>query len=89
MSNLLPSDDKLVESVFGKEAFASNTKTVRINLAALTQMEWSREIEVPANATQAQLDELAQEYYTYIAGDEFWEDPDYWEKSLATAEEVE
>lgn len=88
MSNLLPSDDKLVESVFGKEAFVSNTKTVRINLAALTRMEWSREIEVPANATQAQLDNLVDKYYNNIDGGEFWEDPDYWEKSLATAEEL-
>jgi len=89
MNNLLPEDDKLVESVFGKEAFVSGTKIIRINIAAITRKEWSGEVEVPASATQTQLDNLADKYYDTIDDDEFIEDPDYWEKSLATAEEIE
>lgn len=61
---------------------------VRINLAAITRMEYSEEIEVPDDTTDAKLDDLLEERYDKVDGGEYTDDNDYWEKGYCRWEKI-
>lgn len=56
------------------------TKKVRINLSAYTRVEYSEVIEVSADATEEDLQELASRRYREVDASEFSDDSEYWEK---------
>lgn len=56
------------------------TKLVEINLAALTRVEYCEVIEVPADMTEGELDDLVEQRYRDVDGGDFWDDPDFWEQ---------
>ena len=79
-------DLEIVEKVFGD--VKGPTKKVRVKLAAFTRVEWSSlPIDVPENATEAQLNELANRFYDGIDGGEYVDDPDYWERASCRVED--
>ena len=53
---------------------------VRLNLAALTRVEFSKEVEVPDGTTPHELDDMVRDLWDNTDGGEFWDDPDYFEK---------
>ena len=70
---------------------------VRIQLAALTRVEYSKEIDVPDDLTDADLDTVVQDAYIVeiaacnkdeIDGGDYWEDPHYWEQGQCYWEKV-
>lgn len=56
------------------------TKLVEVRLSALTRVEYMEVVEVPANITQDELNELVNERYRKVDGGEFTSDPEYWER---------
>lgn len=58
----------------------SKTKIVRVNLSALTRVEWSALVRVPADMPRLKIDELHERFYEEIDGGEFEPDPEFWEK---------
>lgn len=58
----------------------SGTKRIRINLAALTRVEWSAVVEVPASYGEARCDDLVRDFYDRIDGGEFVSAHEYWER---------
>ncbi len=56
------------------------TKLVTIELVAVTRVQYSEVIEVPADATHDQLDALVYSRYGDVDGGEYQDDPEYWEK---------
>ena len=54
------------------------SKLVRVNLAALTRLEYSCIVEVPDDYDR--MDELATDVYERTDGSEFTEDGMYWER---------
>lgn len=59
----------------------SPTKKVRIVLAALTRVEFTEVLEVPAGMTPGELEDLVEQRYQDVDGGEFYADNDYWEKA--------
>lgn len=59
---------------------APATKLIRINLGALTRVEWSAVVQVPADATNDELDQLVERFYEDIDGGDFTDDTDFWDK---------
>lgn len=57
------------------------TKKVRIKLAALTRVEYEEVLEVPADMTDEELDELVDQRYEEVDGGLYWDDEQYWERS--------
>jgi hypothetical protein len=53
---------------------------VRLNLAALTRVEFSKEIEVPDGTPAHELDDMVRKLWDDTDGGEFVDDPDYFEK---------
>lgn len=62
------------------------TKLVRITLTAFTRMEYAEVMEVPADITQAELDNIINERYDRVDGGDYSEDPDYWRRGQCFAE---
>lgn len=58
----------------------AKTKKVRIVLGALTRVEYMEVLEVPADMTDDELDELVQKRYDDVDGGEYYDDPDFWEQ---------
>ena len=58
----------------------SNTKKIRINLSAFTRVEYTEVLEVPANITPSELNQLTAQRYNNVDGGAFTDDPDYWEE---------
>jgi len=56
------------------------TKKVRISLSALTRVEYSEILEVPAGMTDGQLDDLVRQRYEEVDGGEFDPDNEFWER---------
>lgn len=56
-------------------------KLVRVTLAALTRVEYSEVIEVPADMTEAELEALVNQRYDEVDGGEYTSDDHFWEKS--------
>lgn len=61
------------------------TKLVEVRLSALTRVEYMEVVEVPANITQAELDDLVSARYRQVDGGEFTSDPEYWERGTCEA----
>lgn len=61
------------------------TKLVEVRLSALTRVEYMEVVEVPANITQAELDDLVNARYRQVDGGEFTIDPEYWERGTCEA----
>jgi hypothetical protein len=66
----------------------TETKKVRIKLAALTRMEYEEVLEVPADMTDAELDSLVNQRYDDVDGGEYADDPEYWERSSSCGYEA-
>ena len=66
-------------------AQAPATKLVEVRLSALTRVEYMEVVEVPANITQAELDDLVNARYRQVDGGEFTSDPEYWERGTCDA----
>lgn len=56
------------------------TKKVRVTLSALTRVEYSEVLEVPADMTDAELNALVDQQYEKVDGGLYRDDPDYWER---------
>lgn len=67
------------------EQVAPATKLVEVRLSALTRVEYMEVVEVPANITQAELDDLVNARYRQVDGGEFTSDPEYWERGTCEA----
>lgn len=67
------------------EQASSATKLVEVRLSALTRVEYMEVVEVPANITQAELDDLVNARYRQVDGGEFTSDPEYWERGTCEA----
>lgn len=65
------------------------TKTVEVRLAALTRVEYTERVEVPADITAAELEQLVQERYDAVDGGLYTDDPDYWEQGNCYATDAE
>lgn len=63
------------------------TKKVRITLAALTRVEYTEVLEVPADMSQEELDALVSQRYDEVDGGLYVDDPHYWEPGNCTHEE--
>lgn len=61
------------------------TKLVEVRLSAFTRVEYMEVVEVPANITQAELDDLVNARYRQVDGGEFTSDPEYWERGTCEA----
>ena len=61
------------------------TKMVRVNCSALTRVEASVLVEVPANFNADDY-RFLQEVYDSLDGEDFKEDTDYWERGDGYAE---
>ncbi len=64
------------------------TKRIRIVLAAITRVEYSEVLEVPADLTTRDLERLVDERYSEVDGDAFTPDWDYWERGDCYSERV-
>ncbi|KLR57143.1 hypothetical protein [Diaphorobacter sp. J5-51] len=64
---------------------APATKLVEVRLSALTRVEYMEVVEVPANITQTELDDLVNARYRQVDGGEFTSDPEYWERGTCEA----
>lgn len=62
---------------------------VRLNLAALTRAEFSKEIEVPDDTPRHILDEMVHDLWDNTDGGEFVDDPYYFEKGHCWWDKVE
>lgn len=56
------------------------TKLIRINLGALTRVEWSAVVQVPADATPTELDQLVEKFYEDVDGSDYADDSEFWDK---------
>lgn len=71
---------------------AATTKKVRITLAALTRVEYTEVLEVPADMSDEDLEALVDKRYDDVDGGNFVDDPDYWvrgECSFSIADEMD
>lgn len=55
-------------------------KRIRVNLAALTRVEYSKVISVPDDFSEDELTRLVDSVYDTTDGSEFWDDNEFWEK---------
>ena len=81
-----------VESAMNESNFieqAPATKLVEVRLSALTRVEYMEVVEVPADITQAELDDLVNARYRQVDGGEFTSDPEYWERGTCEAVETD
>lgn len=58
----------------------AQTKKVRINLSALTRVEYTEVLEVPADMSPSELEQLLDQRYDDVDGGEYFDDPDYWDR---------
>ena len=54
---------------------------VTIHLAALVRLEYAETIEVPDDASDADLDALVEMKYDSVDGGEYRDDAEYWEQA--------
>lgn len=67
----------------------AKTKKVRITLAALTRVEYSEVLEVPANMSDRELQSLVEHRYDNVDGGKYSDDAEYWERSQSCGFEAE
>lgn len=65
----------------------SGTKKVQITLVARTLREHTETLEVPADMTDEELDQLVTQRYNTVDAGLYVDDPDYWERSISTRHE--
>lgn len=65
------------------------TKLVQVQLSAMTRVEYTEVVEVPADITQEELNELVNERYRHVDGGDFISDPEYWERGTCEAVDAE
>ena len=65
------------------------TKLVAISLVAYTRCDYREVIEVPADFTSEQLDQLVNQRYRDVDGGDYVDDPHYWERGEMTHEAPE
>lgn len=58
----------------------AQTKTIRITLSALTRVEYSEVLEIPAGLSDMEIDDLIDQRYDEVDGGLYQEDPQYWER---------
>jgi len=58
----------------------ANTKKIRINLAALTRVQYTEVIEVPSNTTEKEIQILVDQRYDAVDGGDYTGDTEFWEK---------
>jgi len=63
-------------------------KKVRITIGALTRVEYTTTVEVPDDADDDAIREMADEIYDSTDGGEFQDDPNFWERG-ETSWEIE
>lgn len=64
-------------------------KLVRARLGALTRVEWTGLVLVPAHLSEEDVNEIVEEQlYAAVDGGEYVDDPHYWEKGQCFAEPV-
>lgn len=61
------------------------SKLVEVRLSALTRVEYMEVVEVPADITDDELDDLVCARYDAVDGGEFQLDPEYWERGTCYA----
>jgi len=61
------------------------TKLVEVRLSALTRVEYVEVVEVPADITQEELDDLVNKRYEQVDGGDYVSDPDYWKRGTCEA----
>jgi len=71
------------------DTVAQTTKLVRVHLTALTLLEYTEVVEVPADITDDELDGLVQKRYDAVDGGLFVGDPHYWEKGRCFATDAD
>lgn len=59
---------------------ASATKRIEIRLSALTRVEFMQTVEVPADLTNEEANDLVNALYERTDGSQFWPDDHYWER---------
>ena len=65
------------------------TKKIRINLSALTRVEYSEVVEVAASICDSELDALVEEKKSEIDGTDYNDDTEYWEENPGYWEDEE
>ncbi len=70
-------------------AAAGATKLVQVHLAALTRVEYMEVVEVPADITAEELDDLVRRRYDKVDGGLYSDDPHYWEKGECFAQDAD
>ena len=81
--------EEFCEDFLEKSTKDEPTVKVRVNLSALTRMEWSDVIEVPKSLlSQPYWEErLADHFYDEVDESEFTEDNEFWDKGSCYVEE--
>lgn len=62
---------------------------VRLNLSALTRLEFTKEVEVPDDTSDSKLQDMVNDLWSETDGGEFWEDPDFFEKGTCYFERLD
>lgn len=65
------------------------TKLVEVRLSALTRVEYTEIVEVPADITDYELEALVDGRYDNVDGGAFYDDPEYWERGTCRAVDCE
>lgn len=58
----------------------NGTRTIRITLSALTRVEYTEIIQVPADITEEELDALVDQRYDEVDGGAYVDDVDFWKR---------
>lgn len=61
---------------------------VRLRLSALTRLEFTKVVDVPEGTTKEELDQMVDDLYEETEGEDYYDDPHYWEKGTCTWEEI-
>lgn len=70
-------------------AKAQGTRLVEVRLSALTRVEYTEVVEVPADISDAELGQLVDQRYAAVDGGEFTPDSEYWERGTCYAAAAE
>ena len=61
------------------------TKLIEVRLRALTSLDYCEVVEVPADFTPHEIDQLVERRYDDVDGGAYSDDPDYWERGTCYA----
>ncbi len=82
MSNTAQDIANQLKTELGKTTInlSGDTKKVSIRVSALTRVEYSETITVPVEFDDSVLEVVVDSTYDELEGDEYCDDPDYWER---------